>query len=202
MKKAVDVMSRIPYKCKNVIEKKWREKDKKTLFERVKERFNLIRKLRINIIKVDPNKRKRHNNQNMKNVIKNKRRKITDSSEIKLINEHASIDNESSMISSNAVSKVKNQKKVYYKLASPAFPPEPDWSITLSRNDFPWYDVKFDDYSAQECFDMYRKIITDEDIFNRKVRKEKNATINKYMKEYKKLKRPYTKSKCSPNVYK
>lgn len=186
MKKAVDVMSRIPYKCKNVIEKKWKEKDKKTLFERVKERFNLIRKLRINVIKVDPNKRKRRNNQNVKGY-KNKRQKITDSNELKLTNEHVSMDNESSMLSSNGLSKGGENKKVYYKLANPAFPPEPDWSITLSRNDFPWYDVKFDDYTAQECFDMYRKIITDEDIFNRKVRKEKNATINKFMKEYKKL---------------
>lgn len=34
---------------------------------------------------------------------------------------------------------------------------------------------------------MYRTIITDEDAFNRKIRREKNATINKLMKENKKI---------------
>jgi len=34
--------------------KKWREKDKKMLFERVKEKYLLFRKMRINIIRVDP----------------------------------------------------------------------------------------------------------------------------------------------------
>lgn len=102
-------------------------------------------------------------------------------------NEGMSVDNESSIMSSNAFSKTGEQKEVFYKLATPWFPPEPDWSITLSRNDFPWYDIKFEDYTAQECFDMYRSIITDEDTFNRKVRKEKNAMINKLMKENRKI---------------
>lgn len=34
--------------------KKWREKDKKMLFERVKEKYLMFRKMRINIIRVDP----------------------------------------------------------------------------------------------------------------------------------------------------
>ena len=34
--------------------KKWREKDKKILAERVKEKYLMIRKMRLNLIKVDP----------------------------------------------------------------------------------------------------------------------------------------------------
>ena len=169
MKKALDVMSRIPYKCKKVAnDKKWKEKDKKVLLDRVRERFVLLRKLRINVTKIDPNKRrKRRGGSHSKYSYSSKRRKINDSTDLKIVNEMNSVDNESSVISSYAASKAGEQKEVYYKLATPWFPPEPDWSITLSRNDFPWYDVKFEEYSAQECFDMYRTLITDEDSFNK-----------------------------------
>lgn len=37
--------------------KKWREKDKKCLFERIKDKYLLLRRLRVNIIKVDPLKK-------------------------------------------------------------------------------------------------------------------------------------------------
>lgn len=37
--------------------KKWREKDKKLLFERVKEKFLLFRKMRINLVRVDASKK-------------------------------------------------------------------------------------------------------------------------------------------------
>ena len=37
--------------------KKWREKDKKTLFERIKDKYLMLRKLRINVIRVDPMKK-------------------------------------------------------------------------------------------------------------------------------------------------
>jgi hypothetical protein len=40
--------------------------------------------------------------------------------------------------------------------------------MTVKINKF-----KLDDFSAEECFKMYRKLITDEDTFNKKVRKEK-----------------------------
>lgn len=184
MKKAVDVMARIPYRCKSVVHRKWKEKDKRTLLDRVRERFILVRKLRINVIRVDPaKKRKRKNNVTTVLKPKSKRQKITDYAEVRVTNERASVDNESSIMSSKA----DEQKEVYYKVANPCFPAEPDWSITLSRNDFPWYDIKFDDYTAQECFDMYRSLITDEDTFNRKIRKEKNATINKLLKENKQI---------------
>lgn len=34
--------------------KKWKEKDKKILMERVKEKYLLIKKMRVNMIRVDP----------------------------------------------------------------------------------------------------------------------------------------------------
>jgi hypothetical protein len=37
--------------------KKWREKDKKQLFEKVKEKYLMFRKMRINIVRVDPNRK-------------------------------------------------------------------------------------------------------------------------------------------------
>lgn len=37
--------------------RKWREKDKKQLFERVKEKYLLFRKMRMNVIRVDPGKK-------------------------------------------------------------------------------------------------------------------------------------------------
>lgn len=77
-------------------------------------------------------------------------------------------------------------REVQYKLGSPCFPPEPDWSVTLSRNDFPWYDVKFDDFTAKDCFEMYRTLVPDEETFNRKIRKERNAIVKKLMMENKK----------------
>lgn len=59
MRKAVDVMSRVPYKCKAVVEKKWKEKDKKTLLDKVRDHFFLLRKLRINLVKVDPTRKRK-----------------------------------------------------------------------------------------------------------------------------------------------
>lgn len=38
-------------------QKKWREKDKKILFERVKDKYLMFRKLRVNLIRVDPLKK-------------------------------------------------------------------------------------------------------------------------------------------------
>ena len=39
--------------------KKWREKDKKQLFERVKEKYLQFKKMRINIIRIDPFKKQK-----------------------------------------------------------------------------------------------------------------------------------------------
>jgi len=43
--------------------KKWKEKDKKTLLDRVKEKYLIIKKIRMNMLKIDPMiaERKRYN---------------------------------------------------------------------------------------------------------------------------------------------
>lgn len=163
-------------------EKKWKEKDKKILLERVKDKFIQLRKLTINIVRIDPSKKKNRKFQHLTH----KRRKVGEAAEVKSHNDFASMDGTSSVRSSAAYSKFGEQREMIYKVSNPPHPPEPDWSITLSRNDFPWYAIKFSDYSAKECFDMYRSIITDEDAFNRKIRKERNAMVNKLMKENRK----------------
>lgn len=138
-------MAKIPYKCKHSLEKKWKEKDKKLLLEKVKERYFLMRKLRVNIVRIDPNKKRKRRAQGKSKYV-SKRRKTGENSESKSAYDMVSVNAESSVMSSKA----EEVKEIMYKLANPCFPPEPDWSITLSRNDFPWYDIKFDDYTAQE----------------------------------------------------
>ena len=43
----------------------------------------------------------------------------------------------------------------YYKISTPINPAEIDWTITLSRNDFPWFEIKFGNFTAKECFEKY-----------------------------------------------
>jgi hypothetical protein len=112
MRRALDVMSRVPYKCKANTEKKWKEKDKKTLIDRVREKFFLLRKLSINIARVNPNKKRR-----VKSI--HKRRKLGEASESKSNNELVSVDNESSVMSSNAIVRNQEQKEICYKLSQP-----------------------------------------------------------------------------------
>jgi hypothetical protein len=58
---------------------------------------------------------------------------------------------------------------VYFKFGSPIHPPEIDWSVTLSRNDFPWYEIKFGGFTAKECYVKYTSIVTDSYTFLKKV---------------------------------
>ena len=44
---------------------------------------------------------------------------------------------------------------VYYRLGVPAYSQDVDWTITHSRNDFPWVEIKFDKYSAKDCYEKY-----------------------------------------------
>ena len=44
-----------------------------------------------------------------------------------------------------------------------------DWTITLSRNDFPWHEIKFGAFSAKECYEKYTSVIKDPHIFLKKV---------------------------------
>lgn len=46
---------------------------------------------------------------------------------------------------------------------------EVDWMITLSRNDFPWNEIKFLHFSAKDCFEKYTAIVKDCPIFLKKV---------------------------------
>lgn len=67
-------------------DKKWKEKDKKALLDRVRDRFFLLRRLKINIIKLDPNKkRKRKGASRNRNI--NKRKKLTENGDGKVLNE-------------------------------------------------------------------------------------------------------------------
>jgi hypothetical protein len=44
---------------------------------------------------------------------------------------------------------------IHFKFGSPIFPSEIDWTITLSRNDFPWQEIKFGHFSAKDCYEKY-----------------------------------------------
>jgi hypothetical protein len=44
-----------------------------------------------------------------------------------------------------------------------------DWMITLSRNDFPWNEIKFLNFTAKDCFEKYTSIIKDSHIFLKKI---------------------------------
>lgn len=58
---------------------------------------------------------------------------------------------------------------VYYKLNTPMFPLEIEWNITLSRNDFPWNEIKFNNFNASECYDKYQSVVRDTQTFLKKV---------------------------------
>ena len=54
-----------------------------------------------------------------------------------------------------------NNNQIYYKFGTPMYPNETDWSITLSRNDFPWNEIKFNHFTSKDCFDKYTSIVKD-----------------------------------------
>jgi hypothetical protein len=60
-------------------------------------------------------------------------------------------------------------QEVYFKLNIPNYPTEIDWTITLSRNDFPWQEIKFDPFTAKDCFEKYSNIVRDPQTFLKKV---------------------------------
>jgi len=66
IKKALDIVNKIPYKSKAVWERKWKEKDKKKLLDKVRDRFFLLRKLKLNIIRIDPNKKRKRTRNRLK----------------------------------------------------------------------------------------------------------------------------------------
>jgi len=58
---------------------------------------------------------------------------------------------------------------VHYKFANPMFPSEVDWTISLSRNDFPWHEIRFGYFSAKDCYEKYSSIVRDPQTFLKKV---------------------------------
>lgn len=58
---------------------------------------------------------------------------------------------------------------VHYKFNTPIFQQEIDWFITLSRNDFPWNEIKFGVFTARDCFEKYQTIVKDGQTFLKKV---------------------------------
>lgn len=61
------------------------------------------------------------------------------------------------------------EQEIHFKLAIPAYPTEIDWTITLSRNDFPWPEIKFGHFSAKDCYDKYCSVVKDPHTFLKKV---------------------------------
>ena len=47
----------------------------------------------------------------------------------------------------------------YFKHANPLTVSELEWTVTLSRYDFPWNEVSFEPFSARECYKMYRAVV-------------------------------------------
>lgn len=56
---------------------------------------------------------------------------------------------------------IEESQELYYKLNTPIHPAETDWTITLSRNDFPWNEIKFNDFSSKDCFDKFSSVVRD-----------------------------------------
>lgn len=62
-----------------------------------------------------------------------------------------------------------NLGDVSYKFNTPMFQTEVDWTISLSRNDFPWHEIRFGIFTAKECFEKYFSIVKDPQTFLKKV---------------------------------
>lgn len=56
-----------------------------------------------------------------------------------------------------------------YKVGTPAFDYEPDWTVTQSEIEFPWSEVRFGDFTTAECYQKFKQLITDEFQFNKYV---------------------------------
>jgi len=44
----------------------------------------------------------------------------------------------------------------FYKHATPLTISELEWTVTLSRYDFPWNEISFGQFTAKDCYKMYR----------------------------------------------
>ena len=46
---------------------------------------------------------------------------------------------------------------------------ELEWTVTLSRFDFPWHEIEFEPFSAKECYKMYTSLVSDAQSFLKRV---------------------------------
>lgn len=60
------------------------------------------------------------------------------------------------------------QQQLHYKFNSPMYN-EVDWTFTLSRNDFPWNEIRFAEFSPKDCYDKYASSVKDSQTFLKKV---------------------------------
>ena len=57
----------------------------------------------------------------------------------------------------------------YFKHASPLTLKELEWTVTLSRYDFPWNEIAFEPFSPKDCYKMYVTMVTNASTFLKKV---------------------------------
>lgn len=61
------------------------------------------------------------------------------------------------------------EEGIYYKFGNPLYSSEADWTVTLSRNDFPWHEICFPPFTAKECYEKYSSVVKDPQTFLKKV---------------------------------
>jgi hypothetical protein len=58
---------------------------------------------------------------------------------------------------------------ISYKFGNPMYSMDADWTVTHSRNDFPWNEIAFPPFNAKECYEKYTSIVKDPQTFLKKV---------------------------------
>jgi len=51
--------------------------------------------------------------------------------------------------------------EITYKLGNPSFNLDAEWTITLSKNEFPWHEIAFEPFTPKECYEKYSSIVRD-----------------------------------------
>ena len=58
---------------------------------------------------------------------------------------------------------------IFFKFGSPLYALDADWTVTLSRNDFPWHEIAFAPFTPRECYEKYISIVKEPHTFLKKV---------------------------------
>jgi len=114
------------------------------LFDRIKEKYLLVRKMRLNLLKVNPNlaeQRRKEQRKLAKRKEKAKRKEEEESDGMECLETIEDIEPKMS--------------QEYFKLSDTSKPMEIEWIVTLGRDDFPWREIRFGYFSAKECYSMY-----------------------------------------------